>query len=265
MAKIDKDMFTTHFENLMKITAFNMNKITDELIEDTIFNYRKYFVEFFEYMSQNCSTDQTKYTCSAFLREKIDEFGENFKNEYLFKFNLSKKKCFKKWSDDKKIEKAIELKKKFCGNLLEIINGLYIIDFQIITGYEFDSWCNNTNDDFKGVDGILKRISNPNIKIPINTKHSIYNSIDKFLPFIKLGNWVKDYTRKLVSVEDKLAMLDLPHDGIIFTDNSTKDFVKNSFQSILVWDEINLLKNLGKQGNNIGNVTIWKDWYNIIK
>lgn len=52
----NKTLFKKHFEKMMYIQSFSMNNVVDELIEESVFEYKKYFVKFFEYMAQNCST-----------------------------------------------------------------------------------------------------------------------------------------------------------------------------------------------------------------
>ena len=259
-----KEDFENHFKKMMYDTSFDMCSNVDLLLESSVFDYTKHFVNFFEYMAKNCSDENTLYTKPDFLRNKINDFGEQFKSNYIDSFSNTHKKSLKLWDENKILEKANELKKKYCGNLLEIINGLYSIDFEIIKGFEFDTWCNNGKDDFMGVDGILVSSINQNIKISMNTKHSNFEEIGKFSPFQKLGNWSLMYTRELDD-ENKLKMINLPVYGVIFTDNDTKDWTSSNFPGIYIVNDVELCKNLGKYGKNYGKVNIWKHWYNIIK
>lgn len=261
----NKTLFKKHFEKMMYIQSFSMNNVVDELIEESVFEYKKYFVKFFEYMAQNCSSKKTEYTDSSYLRNKIDEFGEMFKTDYLNAFTNTKKKKLLEATIENKLLKADDLKKKFCGNLLEIINGLYAIDFPIVDGFEFDCWCNNGNDDFMGVDGILRQKCDKNIRIPMNTKHSNWNEITKFAPFQKLGNWVLMQLRNLGSDEDKLEMLNLPYYGVIFTDYDTGKWASSNFPNVYVVNDTTLRNKLGKAGLNVGCVDVWKHWYKIVK
>lgn len=260
----NKNDFKTHFKYMMYDTSFDMNINIDLLLEKSVFDYTKHFVDFFEYMAEKCSDKNTLYTKSIFLRKTINDFGEHFKNDYITSFSNTHNKVLKQWDVNKINEKADELKKKYCGNLFEIIHGLYSKDFEIIKGFEFDKWCNNGKDDFMGVDGILKLSCNEKIKIPMNTKHSNFEEIGKFSPFQKLGNWSLMYTREL-NDENKLEMLNLPVYGVIFTDNDTKDWTSSNFPGIHIVNDIELCKNLGKYGKNYGKVNIWTHWYNIIK
>lgn len=263
--KLNKNDFEKYFKGLMYDTAFSMNGNIDLLLENKIFNYTNYFVEFFKYMDEHCSDKNTEYKSTSYLRNKINEFGDKFKDDYFNAFNKTKNNILKNYNEFERKEKAEELKKKFCGNLLEIINGFYAIDFTIIEGFEFDTWCNNTEDDFMGVDGILRRSCDKKIKIPMNTKHSNWNEIDKFVPFQKLGDWVKTYAFDKLNDEDTLTMKHLPYHSIIFTDNDSSDFSAEKFPKVYIVNDITLCKNLGKYGRNIGNVEIWKHWYKIVK
>lgn len=263
--KLNKNDFENHFKGLMYDTAFSMDGNIDFLLENKIFNYTNYFVEFFKYMDEHCSDKNTEYKNTPYLRNKINEFGDKFKDDYFNAFSKTKNKILKNYDELERKEKAEDLKKKFCGNLLEIINGFYAIDFTIIEGFEFDTWCNNTEDDFMGVDGILRRSCDKKIKIPMNTKHSNWNEINKFAPFQKLGNWVKTYSFDKLNDEDTLTMKHLPYHGIIFTDNDSSDFSAEKFPKVYIVNDITLCKNLGKYGRNIGNVEIWKHWYKIVK
>ena len=48
-------------------------------------------------------------------------------------------------------------------------------------------------------------------------------------------------------------------------DKNTSDFSAEKFPKVYIVNDITLCKNLGKYGRNIGNVEIWKHWYNIVK
>lgn len=254
-----------HFGDMMTINAFSMNNSPVGLIEQKTFDYKKHFVDFFEYMANHCSTKNTEYTNANYLRKKIDEFGEKFRTDYYNAFSKSAFKKLVESSEETKIQKADDMKKKFCGNLLEIINGLYAIEFEIVQGFVFDKWCNNSNDDFMGVDGILKQRSDENVKIPINTKHSFYNEISKFAPFQKLGNWMWMQAGQMDNDEDKLSMINLACYGVIFTDNDTSNWSFTNFPKICVINDEIIRDKLGKKGNVPGCVDMWEHWYNIVK
>ena len=48
--KLNKNDFEKYFKGLMYDTAFSMNGNIDLLLENKIFNYTNYYVEFFKYM-----------------------------------------------------------------------------------------------------------------------------------------------------------------------------------------------------------------------
>ena len=60
-----------HFGDMMTINAFSMNNSPVGLIEQKTFDYKKHFVDFFEYMSNHCSTKNTEYTNANYLRKKM--------------------------------------------------------------------------------------------------------------------------------------------------------------------------------------------------
>ena len=273
-----KQDLTDHFESLMHATAFDMNTNVELLLEELdarpnfhkngVFDYRKHFVDFFKYMAEHCSDKNTEYTRTDYLRKKIDEFGEIFRKDYIVTFDKTNKPNLKKFTLNERDEKSIELKKKYCGNLLEIISGLFIIDFELkdFEGIEFESWCNNTEDDWRGVDGIMTSTLNDKIRIPMNTKHSKFDEIGKFVPFQKLGDWfLNELEKNENDSEIQLEMLKLKYRGIIFTDNDVTEFASSKFPKIYIVNGVELCKKLGKAGNNYGFVNVWKHWYDLVK
>ena len=263
--KSTKEDFISYFEKMTYDKAFSMNNTCDFLIENSVFNYHDYFVEFFKYMDEHCSDKNTEYDNASYLRNKINYFGNKFKVNYYNAFNLTEKKVLKNYNDVERNEKAEKMKNKFSGNLFEIIHGLYSIEFPIIEGFEFDTWCNNTEDDFRGVDGLLKHSCDEKIKIPMNSKHSNWNEISKYEPFQKLGDWIHKYAFDNLTDEETIAIKHLKYRGIIFTDNDTNYWTSEKFNDIYVVNDEKLCKMLGKAGEDIGNVSIWKHWYNLVK
>ena len=258
------DTIKSPINNLMQETALVLNAKTDFLIHNTEFDYIDHYKNFLKFMAESGAIDYIK---PKFLKNKIDDFGEIFKHDYIAAFDLPNtawlRDLFFKYHLDI-ITETDKLKRKYCGNLFEIIGILCSNEYTLIDGYEYDEWCNGTDNDMQGVDGILKMSDNNNIKIPINAKHLHNMELEKFSAFQKLHSWRDLYIEQLNDI-DCLTFCRLPIKGIILTDSYATDFISEQFPHIKIIDAIELCKKLGKYGKNASHISLWKSWYDFIK
>ena len=247
------------------ITAvINPNSIMD----DSQFDYQSAYLTFFEYMAQSGCIE---YDNPVYLREKINDFGKKFIDEYKAKFLAN--------PSERLIEETLELNKKrnwitideyffalrlkYVGNLFEAVMQCYFTlanvrdpRLQKFRGYEV---VNGGQDDFNGVDAWLTE-SRYGIKIPVNAKHTS-DAIKSFEPFQKLQSASLDELRELKkkSPEASLAALDCPS-GVLFTDNIVLKPLRKNFPNVVIITSWELYQAMGN-----GNKDFWVDALELMK
>lgn len=252
------------FTHKAMTAVINPNTVMD----DSQFDYNKAFLDFFEYMAKSGCIE---YDSPVYIREKINDFGKKFIEEYKDKFLAN--------STESLIEETLKLNKprnwntideyffalrlKYVGNLFEAVMQCYFTlanvqdpRLQNFRDYEV---VNGGQDDFNGVDAWLTE-SRYGIKIPVNAKHKTSDAIKSFEPFQKLQSASLDVLRNLKkkSPEAALAAIDSPS-GVLFTDNidfRKKDWkpLRKNFPNVVIITSWELYQAMGN-----GNVGFWAD------
>ena len=223
------------------------------------FDYYGHYKSFFTYMK---TSGYAEYKTADFLKDKINEFGDLFANDYKSAVNSDVK--FKKLLDKRVYidfdEQVANLKLKYCGNLFEALSIIYFVAANPLNGFSFKEWTNGGDDDANGCDGTLVMNDNKNVVIPINAKHVTHLKLSKFAPYQKLECWTKQQLVKNRANSDTvMTYLNLPFTGIIITDFIASDFTQEKFPQIKVINGNDLHKALGNVSSaNITKNSIWQ-------
>lgn len=243
------------------------------IIPDDEFNYSKYYLDFFKFMS---STGKDEYTRPDYLRGTIDKFGEHFINAYKKTFDtngyteetLKKCKSYKFATLD---DYFVALRMKFAGNLFEAVVECYFklrkpraAGLQTVNDY---MPCNGGKDDARGVDGwLVTSIS----KIPANAKHTAFMPIEKRAPFEKLTTVRMPIVQAAIRKGDPnaVAIANEPV-GVLITDNTVgktelqENFIKEEFPDIVIIDSAELYETIGKTTIGVGD--FWENSFAYVK
>lgn len=251
-----------------KIGLYQVIKDTNAPDNDE-FNYSKHYVEFFEYMVNQGASE---YNNPDWLRVAIHEQSKKFIDEFrpIFEDNnddningaLEKNKCFNNAN-----EYFNALRMKFAGNLLEAIMDAFFNHANVGNGRlqpftKFESSFGG-DDDAAGVDAWL--VSADGIRIPVNAKHLAFDGMTKNDAFMKLKANKLDSLKSISRINPSLLIdaMKTP-DGVIFTDAAigrnvkSREFKREQFPDVVVIDESELFKTIGKHDNNIPNIAFWK-------
>jgi len=249
------DKIKNQIKDLFTDTALTVNHDTSNLYPD--FAYYEAYKAFFTYMKQ---AGYAAYKTSDFLKDKINEFGDLFVDDYKSAVNSDVK--FKKLLEKRGIDldcQVADLKLKFCGNLFEAISIIYFVAANPLNGFSFKQWTNGGDDDANGCDGILVMNDNKKIVIPINAKHITHLKLSKFAPYQKLECWIKQQlVKNRADIDTVITYLKLPFTGIIITDFIASEFTQEKFPQIKVINGNDLHKAFGNVSSaNITKNNIW--------
>ena len=233
-------------------------------LDETEYDYEKFYVGFFEAMKTECAA----YTKPEWLKTRIHKQSVDFIADFraafcdtpdIDKINRQVLKCNKGFKNMD--EYFNELRMKFTGNLLEAVMEVFFKHsksfdprLQAFTKYE---GTNNSSDDFNGVDGWLS--SADGIRIPVNAKHLANDAITHEEAYNKLFKAACREWRT-AGVWTKCEKLPV---GVIFTDSCVgrseagREMKSEKFPDVIIIDETTLFKAIGTTANSIPNLAFW--------
>lgn len=233
-------------------------------LDETEYDYEKFYVGFFEAMKTECAA----YTKPEWLKARIHKQSVDFIADFraafcgtpdIDKINRQVLECNKGFKNMDEYFNALRM--KFAGNLLEAVMEVFFKHsnsfdprLQAFTKYE---GTNNSSDDFNGVDGWLS--SADGIRIPVNAKHLANDAITHEEAYDKLFRAACREWRT-AGVWTKCEKLPV---GVIFTDSCVgrseagREMKSEKFPDVIIIDETTLFKAIGTPANSIPNLAFW--------
>lgn len=235
-------------------------------LDETEYDYEKFYVGFFEAMKTECSA----YTKPEWLKTRIHKQSVDFIADFraafcdtpdIDKINKQVLECNKGFKNMDEYFNALRM--KFAGNLLEAVMEVFFKHsnsfdprLQAFTKYE---GTNNSSDDFNGVDGWLS--SADGIRIPVNAKHLANDVITREKVYKDLKS-AADTEWQEYDDAVWVKCKKLPR-GVIFTDSCVgrseagREMKSEKFPNVIIIDETTLFKAIGTPANSIPNLAFW--------